>query len=290
MALPTSGSLSFSTIQSALGGTNPISASEYYRNGSFTTSNNILVPTSGLIKVSHFYGAVKKFTFIISSNYSTPQNLRSLAVAAGWNQDDYLEVVNNAIISSNTTSSPALTINGSYANGLSVINNGYIVGMGGVGGSPDQAGQAGGDALAVSTSFSFTNNGVIAGGGGGGGAGLPWGWNGLDRSCAGSAGASGLTQAPATANNYGFASSNASGGYSGGLYTQGGASYVWGYGGRVSSPGGKGGDWGSAGDTGGGVDGAYNYAGLPGGAAGRAVTGNGYITWLVTGTRYGATV
>ena len=57
MALPSSGALAFSTIQSAFGGSNPISLSEYYRNGSFVPSNqfNTNVPTSGQISVSQFY-------------------------------------------------------------------------------------------------------------------------------------------------------------------------------------------------------------------------------------------
>lgn len=57
MALPGSGALSFSQIQSAFGGSNPISLSEYYRNGSYVPSNNTTsgVPTSGQISVSQFY-------------------------------------------------------------------------------------------------------------------------------------------------------------------------------------------------------------------------------------------
>lgn len=57
MGLPSSGALAFSTIQSQFGGSNPISLSEYYRNGSFVPSNqfNTNVPTSGQISVSQFY-------------------------------------------------------------------------------------------------------------------------------------------------------------------------------------------------------------------------------------------
>jgi hypothetical protein len=288
MALPSSGPLSLTNIQTEFGGSNPISLSEYYRGGSYVTTNNTNVPTSGVISFSNFYGAVKQFAVVISSNLATPQNLRTLVLAAGWNGSDAVLVTNNAIISSNTTATPALTINGTFPNGVVFVNNSYIVGMAGVGGAPDNVGLPGGAAILVSTAVSINNVGTIAGGGGGGGAGLVWGWSGLDRSCAGSAGASGLTQAPATANNYGFSSSNPSGGPNGsGLYTPGGASYVWGYGGRVSSPGGAGGAWGTTGDTGGGVDGAYNYAGLAGGAGGAALSGNSNVTWIAVGTRYG---
>ena len=57
MGLPGSGALAFSSIQSQFGGSNPISLSEYYRNGSFVPQNqfNMNVPTSGQISVSQFY-------------------------------------------------------------------------------------------------------------------------------------------------------------------------------------------------------------------------------------------
>lgn len=288
MALQGSGELKFSQIQTEFGGVNPVSLSEYYRGGSYVTTNNSGVPASGQIKVSNFYGANKRFELTISSNYTSPQGLRTLAVNAGWNQVDNLLVTNNATLSSDTTGLAALSIGGEFPNGVTLVNNGFILGMGGVGGAPLNAGSAGGAALNVGVAVTIVNNGTIAGGGGGGGAGSSWGWNGLERSCAGSAGASGLSQAPATANNYGFPSSNPSADTnSDGRYETGGASYVWGYGGRVSSPGGKGGNWGQAGDAGGGVDGAYNYVGYAGGAAGAAVIGNGFVTWAVAGTRLG---
>lgn len=55
MALQASGTISLSQIQTEFGGSNPVSMSEYYRNGSYTTSNNTGVPTSGTISVSQFY-------------------------------------------------------------------------------------------------------------------------------------------------------------------------------------------------------------------------------------------
>jgi len=57
MSLPSSGSIAFSQIQSEFGGSNPISLSEYYRNGSFVPSNqfNGNVPTSGQISMNQFY-------------------------------------------------------------------------------------------------------------------------------------------------------------------------------------------------------------------------------------------
>jgi hypothetical protein len=283
MAIPPSGTISIQQLQTEFGGTNPISLSEYYRNGAYVTANNTGVPTSGASRLSAFRGTVRQFAFTISGNHDRA-NLRSLAVSAGWNQSDFLNVTidANANISSSTTATAAFTINGSYPNGIEVTNNGYIVGMGGNGGNMDNAGLPGGPALAVSSAVSIRNTGVIAGGGGGGGAGYTWGWNGLNRSSPGSGG-SGL---PGWSGP-GYASVGPN---SRGLYAAGGASYNWGWGGRMSSPGGIGGAWGTAGDNGGTVDGVYNYTGYAGGAGGAAVTGNGNVTWLATGTRYGALV
>ena len=290
MALPLSGPLSFLQIQTEFGGTNPISLNEYYRGGAFVTTNNTNVPTSGLIRVSNFYGGVKQFALVISANLSTPQNLRSLVLAAGWNGSDAVLVTNNVIISSNTTSTPALTINGSFPNGLVFVNNGYVVGMGGNGANANTAGNPGGAAMAVSTAVSITNNGTIAGGGGSGGAGSSWGWNGLDRSTPGSAGASGLTQATAPGPLYpGTSAGGQASQFSGatGMFSIPGASQNWGYGGRVSSYGGAGGTWGAQGQQGGTVDGQAG-GGYLGGAGGACLTGAAFVTWLATGTRLGS--
>ena len=80
MGLPGSGALAFSSIQSQFGGSNPISLSEYYRNGSFVPSNqfNNNVPTSGQISVSQFYSTEGFNSFgqyvIGSSGGKVPQN------------------------------------------------------------------------------------------------------------------------------------------------------------------------------------------------------------------------
>lgn len=64
MTLQTSGAIALSQIQTELGGANPISLSEYYRNGAYTYANNTSVPTSGAISMSQFYGAVNGFTLV----------------------------------------------------------------------------------------------------------------------------------------------------------------------------------------------------------------------------------
>lgn len=60
MAIPSSGALALSAIQTEFGGANPISMSEYYAGGthvpSGTSGVNGAVPTTGAISVSKFYG------------------------------------------------------------------------------------------------------------------------------------------------------------------------------------------------------------------------------------------
>ena len=270
MALPSSGPLSLSQIQTEFGGSNPISMSEYYRGGAYVTTNNTNVPTSGTIKISDFYNAARQFSFTISSNYSSPQNLRSLALAAGWNGSDPVLATNTAIISSDTTGTAALTINGSFPGGVILINNGTVVGMGGAGGagggqsSGAVSGSAGGTALSVSVAVSINNtSGTFAGGGGGGGR------TGLTNSAAGAGGSAREPGGAGSAGTY-----SAAGGGGGRARSQGG-------------DGGAGGGWGSAGVNGVlGTDPFHQNFGV-GGAAGNAITGNSNITWIATGTRLG---
>jgi len=58
MALPISGAISFTDIQTEFGGTNPIGLNEYYRGGGLVpnTPANTSIPTTGAISLSDFYG------------------------------------------------------------------------------------------------------------------------------------------------------------------------------------------------------------------------------------------
>ena len=61
MAIPSSGSIAMSAIQTEFGGSNPISLSEYYSGGSNVpsgiTGNNGTIPTSGEIQMGDFRGS-----------------------------------------------------------------------------------------------------------------------------------------------------------------------------------------------------------------------------------------
>lgn len=237
-------------------------------------------------------GALKTFNYVISSNVANV-NLYDTLISVGWQSHMRpIVTINSGIyVYSTNTATPAMTVSGSFYAGIIIINNGYIVGMGGAGGNGVSAtGSAGGNGLTVSTPLViFTNNGIIAGGGGGGGGGKTssyssltvggggggGGQSGLTNSVGGSAGSS----SPGSGTIYNYATNGQSGTISSGG-TGGSGAY-----GKISTTtinGGDGGSGGSWGNSGG--------AGVPegsGGAGGSSVVGNSYITWIATGTRYG---
>ena len=307
MALPASGPISFNDINVELGvaGTTQASLDQ----ASYRTLAGV---PSGTISLSNFYGKANQFAFTISSN-QTNANLATLATAAGWNESSkVVATIDSGIyISSNGTGTPALTVNGSFPGGVELINNGYIIGMGGNGGagrnisngsgSGGAAGGAGGLALSVSSAISITNNETIGGGGGGGGGGDARFTNFTDKgtvfyiNAAGGGGGGGRSSA--ASNSAGGAGGVATSNWtsrSGSSGTAGTVS-VAGSGGAggnniqaVGGAGGAGGGWGAAGASGG-FGGAQSVGGpFSGGAAGAAVSGNANITWVATGTRLGA--
>jgi hypothetical protein len=290
MALPSSGVIKFSNINTELG----LSSTSQRALGQATTRSLYGVASGAIRLAADGYGKANQFTFSIASPQSN-LNLRSAALSAGWpGTAKVVATVNSGVyVYGTSTSSPGLTVDGSWPGGVSLINNGSILGQGGNGGGAQGGGGSypgagGGLALSVSAPVSITNNGTIGGGGGGGGGGGQltcdsdyfWGGGG------GGGGQTGLN--------------NSSGGPGGGSFAQrsrdstpGGAGTVSGAGDggqSAASPngsgsgnyGGSGGGWGSSGNGGNGP-GAYS-----GGSGGAATSGSGsYITWVTTGTRYG---
>lgn len=309
MAIPSSGPLTLSDIQTEFGGTNPISLSEYYAGGGLvptgTTGTYGAVPSSGEISIQKFYGTSSVFTFNLTSGSNL--NLRTQAIAAGWGGTSPVVATIPAgnTIQSASTGTAALTINGSFPKGVTLINNGSITGRGGNGGNGQSVsgltfiagtvGSSGGLALSVSVAVSIDNtNGIVAGGGGGGGGGAAtWaskgpgftgggggGGGGIGVSTGGAGGtASGAITANVAGSVGGNGTTTANGnGGSGGVYTV----YYAGSGGAGGSYGSSGANGGAAG--GGGTSGT-SYSG---GAAGACTSGNVNITWIATGTRNGA--
>lgn len=214
------------------------------------------------------------FNYVIAAN-AFDFNLRTAAVAAGWDQVRPLKatVTINAwvVLGASSTSVYAFDTGVTFPLGSSLSLNvgagAYVSGAGGNGGNgtggTGQNGFPGGNALRAQAAITIINNGTIQGGGGGGGGGGA-GWGGGD----GGAGA-----VPGQ------------GGGSGGNAPPEGAAGIAGTlttGFNSSSYGGGGGNPGGAGTS----AATINPGG--GGAPGSAVIGNANITWSVTGTRLGA--
>jgi len=321
MALPVSGPISFNAINVELdvAGTTQASLNQ----ASYRTLAGV---PSGEISLSDFYGKANDFTLTISSN-QTNANLRTLAINAGW--DGILRVVatiNAGIyISSNSTGTPALTVNGSFPNGVELTNNGFIVARGGAGGAggiytsggtlsentrTGSPGGAGGLALSVSSAITINNIGTIGGGGGGGGGGGAGSGSffetvAISTGSGGGGGRSSQTNSTGGARGTSVVGSNdfrtvtlgvvGSAGTAAAAAaatdrpttaTQAGCS-------ARGGAGGAGGNWGSVGSTGGtsgasGEDQDNSRAGGAGGAGGGAISGNSNITYIATGTRLGA--
>lgn len=287
MALPASGPLAFTNIQTEFGGTNPIGLNEYYRGGPFVpvSTSTTTIPSSGTIAANNFYGTAKRINVPLTIgsptyNYDVYNN-RGPSYVAGIS-DVTLTVSPGVTVGSTSTGAYAMLVPSSFSPGdtVTITNNGVIQGAGG-GGGPGQFGASngnpgggGGSALYVNRPVTIQNNSVIAGGGGGGGAGAgntpdkgPSSWGG------GGGGGAGF---------------NAGGGGGGGVPGGGGdTNSGGGGGGGVPGPGGPGGGRGANGSNGSPVGGANPRSGGSGGGAGSYIVGNPFVTWTATGTRQG---
>ena len=182
MAVTAAGLIKISEIALEFQDTVPYRLSKYYRGGALVpnSSQNANVPTSGAIKLSNFYGAVRRVALTQTFATNTTQTAIGISTLPGYvaGITDITITVNNGVyLYSTDVSSPALTITGATAGDtILLVNNGFILGMGGTGGSGSQVAQvtaatAGGPAMSLSYNISLTNNSYIAGGGGGGGGG-----------------------------------------------------------------------------------------------------------------------
>lgn len=218
---------------------------------------------------------------------ATNYNLKAQALAAGWDGvvplDAEVTVNSGIVLSANATSQYGFDTGSGFPVGttLKLIMPGYVCGMGGAGGaySTGATGKNGGPALRAQHAISIdAAGGVIAGGGGGGGGSSSY-------QMGGGGGRSGRTNSSGGADTYPGASGTFSSGGKGGAWSGGAAGGTTGpgaNGGGYSAAGGGGGGWGSSGGAG------FDSPSRAGGAGGAAVVGNSYITWINTGTRYGA--
>lgn len=173
MPLQNQGPISLLDIATEFGNTAPYSMDEFY--GAATG-----IPAQGAIGFDSFYGAsaIVLYTHTITTNQQE-LNLYNYLIAQGWNGSDEVEVTINSgvYIWSDNTAVAALNTGGAYPKGLTIINNGFIMGKGGNGAgffaavSPITHGTAtsGGPAIYLTAPVNLNNsNGYIGGGGGGG--------------------------------------------------------------------------------------------------------------------------
>ena len=134
-------------------------------------------------------GILGAFIFdpVITSNVLY-YDIKTAALAAGWDGNSILyatvTIAPGVYVYSDSTALPALTTGTGYPDNsrVEIINNGYIIGKGGSGGSPEaypkpvggarvvfwRFGLPGGPAMNIGYPVTITNNSYIAGGGGGG--------------------------------------------------------------------------------------------------------------------------
>ena len=326
MAVTSSGAVSLIAIATEFGDTAPHGLKEFYRGGGKVpeASANNTVPTTGAIGMRNFYGAVNRIAATVTIAANTTNYTLNTAAVPGYiaGITDVTFVVNSGVyLYSTNTATPALTVSAfNAADTVTIVNNGYIIGMGGQGGYIDagEGVQSGGPAISLGISLSITNNSYIAGGGGGGKNGASNGVSGGGGGGAGG-GKGGNALFPAyypltggAGGGPGLSGSNGIGGYD-----ELGDYYIGGGGGGRILPGVGGGNGGGAGGGAGGggyggsggsanaagTNGSYSGGGGgwgasgggsnvqvgAGGAGGKCVNLNGYtVTWLATGTRYGA--
>jgi prepilin-type N-terminal cleavage/methylation domain-containing protein len=300
-----SGGQSTTAYKSVANGTGSLMAS--CTAGSLSYGTESYVCSSGYLW-SGLACASTTFTFTGTISADTPNyNVKTAAIAAGWNQTVplYATVTIGTgiyVYSTGTANYAFDTGTGFYAGStITVINYGSILGAGGAGGKGSDsstnatAGGDGGPAFRAQYAVTVKNNGTIGGGGGGGGGGS----SGSDGSAYWCGGGGGGGAGYTVGLGGGIGSSGCAGGAQarvaghspvsytvGGLAGNGDCSGVYYYGG-YGEPGGALGAAGGAALYTANATISFRSAGANG-AGGAAVTGNSFITWTATGTRYGA--
>lgn len=179
MALPSFGSISLSQIQGEFGGAAPISLSEYYKGGAYT-STSASIPTSGTIAMSQFRGAAKSVsstwdrTASGTVSYTVPA-YNSLTVqiwgaGGGGGVGDF-----NGSDGATGNNGGNSTAFGQTAGGGKGGAHGPKPAQGGAGGTGTTPGQDGGDGTNTTTDnftySAYSGNGGNSGGGSTGGTG-----------------------------------------------------------------------------------------------------------------------
>lgn len=173
MPLPTTGPLSLSQVNTELG--RPTTATISLGEAAVRALAGV---PSGPIGKASLRGKSAQYSHTISA-HQLHLNLRSYLLGQGWDGVSVASVTiaSGVYIWSDNTSVPALDMGGAFPGGLTLINNGFIMGKGGDGGyltsgrASYMAPTSGGPAITLTGPISINNTNGYIGGGGGGGAG-----------------------------------------------------------------------------------------------------------------------
>jgi len=201
MALPSSGRIKLSDVNTELG----LSSTTRITLGQSTVRTLTGVSSGRIRLAADGYGKANRVALsrIFSSN--TTNGAVNLSTIIGYiaGKTDLTITVNSGVyVYSTDTASAGLIISGAAAGDtITLVNNGYIMGMGGYGGDyplnlasvTSGPGGSGGPALILGSNITLINNSYIAGGGGGGGSGNSGGGGGAG---------GGPTRSRSSANSY----------------------------------------------------------------------------------------
>jgi len=181
---PSSGQISMSDVNLALTGKNATDKVSLNDTAVRSLAGAGYTTTNSTISMSVLHGKISLISGSTSTNIQN-LNIYNELIKIGWDGAAPAAYTINAgvYIWSDSTSIAALVTGGPFPGGLTIINNGYIMGKGGTGAGQgyttsnnvitsqfDAAATAGGTAISVQIgNLTITNNGYIAGGGGGGG-------------------------------------------------------------------------------------------------------------------------
>lgn len=248
MSLPSSGQITLTDINNEWGwgatnSTVPYQESEYY-------GVDPAIPAAGTIAHSDFHGTDASWYGTITTNQQN-LDLATWALANGWSAGRPAIITVNAgvYIWSSALATPGMIISSAFTNSVTVINNGFIMGMGGRGGHANAgtsvaAAQAGRFAIRLDVDATInTGTGYIGGGGGGGGAQTT---GGDDGSRGGGGGGAGGGAGGRSTNNAGATGIGGAGGGAGASGANGTAP-IGGAPGRGGQAGGEGGNFVAAG-------------------------------------------
>jgi hypothetical protein len=241
-------------------------------------------PGTTIIMPTNFYGKSNRVTLNLTIsantyNYDVWSAASTNPAYVAGKTDVTVTVSPGVVVGGGSTGAYAMYVPASFnpGDGVTIVNNGYLLGAGGNGANGGQdvtgsPGAPGGNSLYVNRPTTVTNYGSIYSGGGGGGSGGGY------RSGSGKS----------TNNNTG-GGGGGGGGFNAGAGGNGagpGGTLTGGAAGGGPFPGGAGGGVGSDGQVGY-INPGGNQNGGAGGTTGYYIVGNGYVTWPATGSRGG---